>query len=172
MSKKKRQNNHQYDNESFPSTPVASKIPSIPKESMSTTRSRRNKKLIEEEGEKSQPSTPLKYPFKTNQIKECVAQSASKRGRPKKIVQLEVEEDDEEAPKPIQPASPLKQNKFEEIEVKTGSPIPSVTNTEHQSPLLTNEEKETDQNIESISADVEPVIVIETAINTDLVEGK
>ena len=47
-----------------------------------------------------------------------------------------------------------------------------MTNTEHQSPLLTNEEKETDQNIESISADVEPVIVIETAINTDLVEGK
>ncbi len=91
-----RKNNKRYidnDDDSIISTPIASKI--IIKDNFSTKRGKKNRKLIENE-EVSTPQNGLK----TN-IKECLTQSVSKRGRPKKLIQLE---------KKIE--TPLKQNEI------------------------------------------------------------
>ncbi len=93
VSRKNNKRNIDEDNDSIISTPLASKI--IIKDNFSTKRGKKNRKLIENE----EVSTPQNE-FKTN-IKEGLTQSVSKRGRPKRLIQLEKEIE-----------TPLKQNEI------------------------------------------------------------
>jgi len=121
-------------------TPVASKIP-IKDDMKSTTRSKRTKKLIEEE------KTP-----KNVEIKQDLIKSASKRGRPKKIISslssLEKEEENVSPPAPPQieeESPPLnKQN-----EIKKEKSKKSKKKVKKES-ILTNDEEEEEEESSSL----------------------